>query len=85
MRDDIKLGEDEGCLCVLDGKGDTTIRWNQKKSDEVEVARKIFNDLVKEKKYAAFSIGRFGRKNEQIKEFDPMLGKLIIIPPMAGG
>ena len=85
MFDDIELSEGEGCLCILNGKGDTRITWNKKKPKEVEEAEKMFNILVKEKKMLAFKVARFGRVGEKITEFDPNLGKVIIMPLLAGG
>lgn len=75
----------KGILCILGGGGDTKIFWNKKNKDEVENAKETFNNLVKVKKFAAFSVSKMGRKSKKITEFDPNIQKLIIIPPMAGG
>ena len=85
MFDTVELSEDEGCLCILNGKGDTRIKWNKKKVKEIEEAEKMFNLLVKEKGLLAFSVGKFGRKGERVTEFNSNLGKVIIMAPIAGG
>ena len=88
MKDDIfkcQVPKGEGVLCILGGKGDTKISWSKKNKDEVENARNTFNTLVKEKKFAAFSVSKLGRRNKKVTEFNPNIQKLIIVPPMAGG
>lgn len=88
MENDIfkcKVSKGNGILCILGGKGDTKIFWNKKNVEEVENARQTFNNLVKVKKFAAFSVSKLGRRNKKITEFDPKIQKLILIPPMQGG
>lgn len=72
-------------ISVLSGYGDLKKVWNAANQDEVEDARRSFNHLVKEKKYAAFKVTAAGDKGEQIREFDPSAGKMILVPPVAGG
>ncbi len=74
-----------GEIAILSGKGDTKIIWDSDNEAEVDNARRTFEDLVDGKKYAAFSVGKKGEKDEKIKKFDPDLEKIILIPPMAGG
>lgn len=66
MFDSIELSEDEGCLCILNSKGDTRIKWNKKKPKEVEEAKNVFDLLVKEKGFLAFSIAKFGKKENKL-------------------
>jgi len=74
-----------GELAVMGRQGDTKIIWDSDKPDEVENARRTFNDLRK-KGYLAFSVkGKDGAKGEQISEFDPEAERLILAPPMRGG
>jgi hypothetical protein len=74
-----------GEMAILDGSGDTKIIWNSDNEDEVENAKRTFYNLVKEKKYLAFSVDKKGEKGEQVKTFDPDMEKLILVPPMKGG
>lgn len=74
-----------GTMAVLGKEGDTKTIWDSDNPDEVEVARKTFNDLVGKKKYLAFAVKKDGDKGERISEFDPKLGKMILVPPMQGG
>jgi len=72
-------------ISVLSGYGDIKKVWNAANRDEVEDARRSFDDLVKKKKYLAFKVTDSGDKGEQIREFNPEAGKMILVPPVAGG
>ena len=88
MKDNIfecSIPKGKGVIAILGGSGDTKIFWNKKNEDEVENARQTFDKLVKEKKFAAFSVSKMGRRSKKVIEFDPNIQKLILIPPMAGG
>lgn len=65
--------------------GDTKVIWNPRDEDEVTNARRTFDELVGEKRFAAFRVRERGARGEQVTEFDPDAEKLIIVPPMAGG
>lgn len=83
---DSEVPEGQGVMCVLGARGDTKITWNKKNKEEVANAKRTFNNLVGKKKFAAFAMGKLGRKKgKKITKFDPNIQKLIIIPPMAGG
>lgn len=71
-------------LSVLDGSGDTRLRWNPKDKDEVQAARDKFDEFRK-KGYAAFRVNATGTKGEQIDKFDPRAERVILMPPMVGG
>ena len=73
-----------GNLSVLDNTGDIKTTWDKDNAEEVEAARKTFNDL-KRKKYIAYSVGKGGKKDEIIHEFDENLEMMIMIPPVVGG
>lgn len=74
-----------GEMRVLDVTGDTKVIWDPDQRDEVDAAEEQFNSLTK-KGYKAFEVGAKGRKTDhQVKKFDPELGKLILVPPIAGG
>lgn len=76
-------------LCVMIipkwDEGDTRIEWDPKQTDQVEAARKHFVDL-KAKGYKAYRVDpKSSEKGELIKEFDPKIEKLVMIPAFAGG
>jgi hypothetical protein len=71
---------------VMDKTGDTKIVWSSANPDEVENARRTFNDLIK-KGYSAFAVKREGEKGKKITEFDPDLEAMIItmVKPISAG
>ena len=75
----------EGVMGALGSKGDTKVTWNRKNDCEVENAKRTFDQLVGEQKFAAFAVSKLGKKSKRITKFDPELEKIIIVPPMAGG
>jgi len=72
-------------MAVLDQKGDLKVIWDAERPDEVEAARKQFDEFTKKKRYLAFSVKKDGSKSEIIKEFDPDAEKLILSPMVVGG
>lgn len=69
---------------IMDHTGDTKKTWDPTKPVEVEDARRSFEELRK-KGYAAYKVNEDGTSGEQIREFDPQAGRVILRPPMAGG
>lgn len=74
-----------GQLAVMGRAGDTKVIWDPNNADEVEAARAQWDKLVGERKFAAFAVGPKGQKADRLKEFDPSIEKVILVPPMAGG
>lgn len=74
-----------GEMSVINHEGDTKLMWDRDNRDEVDNARRTFDDLVGTKKYAAFSVTKKGDKDEKIKRFDPDAERIILVPPIAGG
>ena len=66
------------------GKGDVKQMWNRNNTEEVNQARKTFEEL-RGKGYHAFKVAQDGGKAEQIHIFDPDAEKIILAPPMRGG
>jgi hypothetical protein len=73
-----------GELRLMNKRGDTRVMWDPYRQDEVAAARKQFDEL-KKKGYLAYAVKKKGEAGEQIREFDPHAGKIIMAPPMAGG
>lgn len=73
-------------MAVMGRDGDTKKVWDRTKPDEVEDAKRTFDFLVREKRYVAFHVtGKDGDKGEQMREFDPSAGRMILVPALAGG
>lgn len=82
-RERVKLPTD-GEIAVMGKEGDVKTIWNPQNTDETENARETFKKF-RAKKYLAFRVNESGNQGEQITEFDPNAGKMIMVPPMAGG
>ena len=74
-----------GEMAVMGRMGDLKVIWDRSKQEEVQAARKQFDEMRK-KGYLAFSVtGKNGEKGGQITEFDPDAERIILAPPMRGG
>ena len=72
-------------MAITDETGDTKILWSKDNEDEVENARRTFNDM-KKKGYTAFRVeGKKGEQGSQMREFDPDAERIIFTKPQAGG
>lgn len=75
-----------GEMAIMDPQaGDMKMVWDPNNRDEVEAARKQFDDLTK-KGFLAYKVeGKEGRKGEQIRSFDKTAERLILAPALRGG
>lgn len=73
-----------GELRIIDATGDTKLIWNADDENEVENAKRTFDDL-KEKGYGAYGVKKDGEKGMMLHEFDPEVEKMIMAPPLRGG
>lgn len=84
MDEVIELNDDQGILCVMDATGDTKLIWDRKNKDEVQSAKRTFDEL-KAKGYIAYSVKKDGSAGEVLSDFDKKAEKLIMVPPLIGG
>ena len=73
-----------GEMSVLGREGDVKIIWNSDNVDEVEHARRAFDDLTK-KGFSAFAVKRDGEAGGRLAKFDPGEEKMILVPALKGG
>ena len=75
-----------GELRVLDKEhGDLKITWDPSNKRDIETAKKTFEDLIG-KGFMAWDVGPNCKKGDnEIKEFDPNLGRIIITTPVKKG
>jgi hypothetical protein len=57
--------------------------WDKDNPDEIEIARKQFDSLLK-KGHIAFTVDKKGEE-KQIKKFNPNLGRIFFAPILQGG
>lgn len=72
-----------GRMSTLLDRGDAEVKWTPGNEAEESLARRQFQDAIGHG-FAAFEMTARG-KGEQITEFDPELGDILLVPPMAGG
>ena len=73
-----------GEMSILGREGDTKLIWSSDNADEVEHARKTFEELTK-KGFSAFNVKKLGGQGERITKFDPEAEKMILVPQFRGG
>lgn len=71
-------------IAVMGKEGDVKTIWNPHNTEEVENARASY-DRLKAKGYLAFRVDAKGEKGEQMTDFDPTAGKILMVPPFQGG
>ena len=71
-------------MCILGPEGDTKITWDPVSENEIEVARKEFDDYMT-KNYSAYTVDNNGKKGVKLTSFNPFVGKIILVPPVTGG
>jgi len=64
---------------VLDDNGDSRILWNRHKQNEVEDARRRFDEYMK-KGYRAYVCRSDGSKGARVETFDALLEEIIVAP-----
>lgn len=74
-----------GELRIMDpGAGDIKVGWNPENEEEVKIAEKQFNEMLK-KKFKCYRMFGDGQKGEEMTKFDKFAEKILFIPPMVGG
>lgn len=73
-----------GELAEMNATGDTKVVWSANNRDEVDNARRTFDDL-RAKGFVGYSVKKNGDKNEVIHTFDAEAERIIMAPPMVGG
>ena len=71
-------------LCALDATGDTKTIWSKDNDDEIDNARKTFNDLTK-KGHKAYCVKKDGSQGKVMSKFDPKAERMVLVPPVGGG
>ena len=69
---------------VMDRTGHTTTQWNPNNPDEVAVAEATFKAMTA-KGYRAFKVDTVEQRGGIMREFDPAVAKMILVPHMQGG
>jgi hypothetical protein len=82
--EELELPEGAHVLQYMSDEGDSRIIWDPANHDEVDAARRTFDDLTK-KGYQAYEVRRGGERGQRVRQFDPSLERLILAPATVGG
>lgn len=69
---------------VLDPNGHTRTTWDTASPEEIENARRIYNDLIK-RGFRAFRMEEGGREGVPARRFDPKDKETLLVPPIRAG
>ncbi len=73
-------------MSVIDMSGDTKVRWDPSKPQEVDAARATYDRLRGSGYQAHFLGGKRGNKTgERMTTFDPTAEGLVMVPAMVAG
>lgn len=70
-------------MLIMDQTGHTRTTWSPDDEDDIDVARRQFNDLTG-KGYSAFRT-KGDDMGKRLTKFDPKAGAMIMVPPLQGG
>jgi hypothetical protein len=73
-----------GEMRVMGRQGDTKTIWDPEDEDETQAAREQFDSLTG-KGHRAYDVKKDGKQGKRMREFAPDAGKIIFVPPVAGG
>ena len=73
-----------GEMRIIDRSGDAVLKWEPDDKEAVTNAENRFNELVVRGDHTAFEIMP-GGKSKKIEKFDAGVGKVTVIPRLAGG
>ena len=71
-------------MSVIGSSGDTKISWDSTKPAEVDAARDHFKKLTS-KGFRGYRVKASGLQGSEVKDFDPELENILMIPPQVGG
>ena len=64
---------------VLSASGDDRLLWDRRSTDEVDEARKKFDEYLT-KGYTAYAVRTDGSKGSKLEEFDPEEEEILLVP-----
>jgi len=73
-----------GEMSIMDRSGHKQLKWNTDKLEEIAAAKETFDSLIKEG-YSAFGSKTKAETKHTIKEFDPTMEDVVMVPRTVGG
>lgn len=82
-----------GQIVMLNNTGHAVKTWDTADTATVDAARDLFHDLTRNQAHMAFATiaevdtktGETTKVRTQIRDFDPEVEKITMVPPMVGG
>lgn len=73
-----------GVMNIMDYSGHKELKWDTDKLEEIAIAKETFDNLIG-KGYSAFASEKKAEAKHVIKEFDPTMEELVMVPRTVGG
>lgn len=73
-----------GVMNIMDRSGHKQLTWSTDRLDEIVEAKETFDALMK-KGYSAFGANQKEEAKHLIKEFDPTVEEMVLVPKIVGG
>ncbi|WP_136418662.1 hypothetical protein [Herbaspirillum sp. ST 5-3] len=73
-----------GEMSIMDASGHKELKWKMGDPKEIAAAQETFDRLL-EKGYSAFGSEQKAETKHVVKEFDPTLEELVMVPRTVGG
>lgn len=83
--DTIEVPAGHGLMSTLDRSGDIRVMWDRTNADEVQSARRQFDQALKDGFLAYRAEGKQGERGTQIRQFDPEAERIILVKQNVGG
>ena len=71
-------------MSILDASGDTRLEWDSNNANEVATAKAAFK-RAKKNGMLAYSVDEGGQRGEVLHEFNPDVGRIVMVNQLAGG
>jgi hypothetical protein len=71
-------------MSVMNSSGHTELKWNMDRLEDIAAAKGTFDDLVG-KGYSAFGSSSKTEPKHAIRDFDPTMAELVMVPRIVGG
>jgi len=73
-----------GEMSIMDKSGHKELKWNTDNLEEIAVAKDTFDNLVK-RGYTGFGSKTKAEAKHTLKEFDPTMEEVVMVPRTVGG
>jgi hypothetical protein len=73
-----------GEMNIMDSSGHQQLKWNTGKPEDIRIAKEAFDKLIGSG-YTAFASEHKAEAKHLIREFDPTMEELVMVPRNVGG